>query len=88
MSSRLTITYVPVSALKPNPKNPRKHNNRQIRLLAKSIRAVGFNVPILVDQENHVIAGHGRLLAARLLGMQEVPTMRLTTSHKRRRARS
>ena len=77
MSSRLTITYVPVSALKPNPKNPRKHNNRQIRLLAKSIRAVGFNVPILVDQENHVIAGHGRLLAARLLGMQEVPTIRL-----------
>ena len=77
MSSRLTITYLPVSALKPNPKNPRKHNDRQIRLLAKSIQAVGFNVPILVDQDGNVIAGHGRLLAAHQLGMYEVPTIRL-----------
>ena len=77
MSSRLTITYLPVSALKPNPKNPRKHNDRQIRLLAKSIRAVGFNVPILVDRDGNVIAGHGRIIAACLLGMQEVPTIQL-----------
>ncbi len=77
MSSELTITYLPVLALKPNPKNPRKHNDRQIRLLAKSIRAVGFNVPILVDQAGNVIAGHGRILAALLLGMHEVPTIRL-----------
>ena len=77
MSTKLTVTYLAVSSLKPNPKNPRKHNARQIRLLAKSIRAVGFNVPVLVDQDHNVIAGHGRILAARLLGMQEVPTIRL-----------
>jgi DNA modification methylase len=77
MPTKLTVNYLPVSALKPNPKNPRKHNDRQIRLLAKSIQAVGFNVPVLVDQDGNVIAGHGRILAARLLGMQEVPTIRL-----------
>jgi hypothetical protein len=77
MTTNLTIKYLPISVLKPNPKNPRKHNDRQIRQLAKSIRAVGFNVPILVDQDDKVIAGHGRILAAGLLGMQEVPTIRL-----------
>lgn len=77
MSTNLTISYLPVSFLKPNPKNPRKHSDRQIRLLAKSITAVGFLVPILVDQDNNVITGHCRILAARLLGMQEVPTIRL-----------
>ena len=77
MSNNLTINYLPVSFLKPNPHNPRKHNDRQIRLLAKSIRSLGFNVPVLIDQDSNVIAGHCRLLAARLLGMQEVPTIRL-----------
>ena len=77
MPTKLTVNYLPVSFLKPNPQNPRKHNDRQIRLLAKSIKAVGFNVPILVDRDQNVIAGHGRILAARLLGIEEVPTIRL-----------
>lgn len=77
MPTKLIVNYLPVSFLKPNPQNPRKHNDRQIRLLAKSIKAVGFNVPILVDRDQNVIAGHGRILAARLLGIEEVPTIRL-----------
>ena len=60
MFTNLTITYVPVSFLKPNSQNPRKHNDRQIRLLAKSITAVGFNVPILVDRDGNVISSRRR----------------------------
>ncbi|MGO9144728.1 MAG: site-specific DNA-methyltransferase [Desulfomonilia bacterium] len=77
MSTKLTIACLPISALKLNPKNPRKHTNRQIRQLAQSIQALGFNVPILLDRDNNVIAGHGRILAASQLGMREVPTIRL-----------
>jgi len=77
MSNNLTINYLPVSFLKPNPQNPRKHSDRQIKLLAKSIKSFGFITPALVDKDNNVIAGHGRTLAARLLGMREVPTIRL-----------
>ena len=77
MSTNLTVAYLPISALTSNPQNPRRHNNRQIHMLAQSIQAVGFNVPILVDQDRIVIAGHARLLAAHQLGMQEVPTIRI-----------
>ena len=77
MSTKLTIHYLPISSLKPDPKNPRKHSDRQVRLLAKSIKVVGFNVPVLVDANLNIIAGHGRILAAQLLGLQEVPTIAL-----------
>ena len=76
-TNNLAVNYLPVSSLKPNHNNPRKHSDRQIRLLAKSIRSLNFNVPVLIDKDNIVIAGHARLLAAHLLGMQEVPTIRL-----------
>jgi len=74
---RLSITYLPISALKPDPKNPRQHNDRQIRLLAKSMETMGFNVPILVDADLNIIAGHGRLLACHKLKWKEAPTIRL-----------
>ena len=74
---RISITYRHINELTPNPKNPRKHNDRQIRLLSNSIKAVGFNVPVLVDANLNIIAGHGRILAARMLGLQEVPTIAL-----------
>ena len=76
-TNNLTVNYLPVSFLKANPHNPRKHSDRQIRLLAKSIRSLGFNVPVLVDKDNNVVAGHGRIEAAKVLGMQEVPIIRL-----------
>jgi len=69
----LTITYQPVNRLKPDPANPRRHSRTQIRQIAKSIEAFGFNVPVLVDAELNVIAGYGRIPAASALGMTQLP---------------
>jgi hypothetical protein len=72
---QLEIVYQRVEALKPDSANPRIHSKKQIRQIANSIEAFGFNVPILIDRAGQVIAGHGRLLACRELGWQEVPTL-------------
>jgi DNA modification methylase len=72
---RLEIIFRPLSELKPDPANPRRHSKKQIRQIAKSISVFGFNVPVLVDAEGNVIAGHGRLLACDELGIDEVPTV-------------
>ena len=71
----LKIVYRRIEELKPDPANPRLHGKKQIRQIADSIRTFGFNVSILIDRYNTVIAGHGRLLAARELGITEVPTL-------------
>jgi 16S rRNA G966 N2-methylase RsmD len=68
---------MPPDALGPDPRNPRKHSKKQIRQIADSIAAFGFVVPALVDRELRVIAGHGRVLAAETLGLDEVPVVRL-----------
>jgi hypothetical protein len=75
--AKLRIVYRQVETLKLDPGNPRVHSKKQIRQIANSIRVFGFNVPILIDRHNNVIAGHGRLLACRELGIAEVPTLRL-----------
>ena len=72
---RISVTYRPIEELKPDPTNPRRHSKRQVRQIADSIRAFGLNVPILIDRDNNVIAGHGRLLACGELGITEVPTL-------------
>ena len=83
----LSIAYAPLDQLKPDPKNARQHSAKHIRQIADSIEAFGFNVPILVDADLNVIAGHGRLLACRRLGWTEVPTIRLEhLSETQRRA--
>ena len=74
---RLEVINRPIDDLLLDPKNPRQHSRRQVRQIARSISAFGFNVPILVDANLRVIAGHGRLLAGRELGLREVPTIRL-----------
>lgn len=71
------IALLPVGRLVPDPKNARQHPLKHIKQLAKSIEAFGFNVPILIDAQQQVIAGHGRLLAAQHLGWTEVPTITL-----------
>jgi DNA modification methylase len=71
----LEITYRLVDGLKPDPANPRRHSKKQVRQIANSIQTFGFNVPVLIDRDNNVIAGHGRLLACRELGWTEVPTL-------------
>ena len=71
----LKVVVRSLSHLKPNPRNARTHSRRQIRQIADSIAAFGFNNPVLVDGDDVVIAGHGRVEAAKLLGMTEVPTV-------------
>ncbi len=73
----LSIQYQSLKDLKPDPKNPRAHSEKQVRQIARSIEAFGFNVPVLVDANLRVIAGHGRVQACQVLGLQEVPTITL-----------
>ena len=74
---RLAITNEPIEHLKLDANNPRLHSRTQIKQIARSIESFGYNVPVLVDAELNVVAGHGRLLACRHLGWSEVPTIRL-----------
>jgi DNA modification methylase len=76
--SRLTVTYRPVGDLIPDPRNARTHPKRQIDQIRASIEAFGFTNPILADPEGHIIAGHGRLHAARGMGLAEVPVINLS----------
>ena len=73
----LAVVQRPLSALTPDPRNARRHSPDQIKALARSIEAVGFNVPVLVDRDLKVLAGHCRLLAAKELGLSEIPTISL-----------
>ena len=75
VSLSLKIVYCRIDALKPDPANPRRHTRKQVRQIAESIKAFGFNVPILIDRDGNIIAGHGRWLACRELGITEVPTL-------------
>ena len=74
---KLAVTYRPIGDLIPYAKNARTHDDAHVAQIAASIRAFGWTNPILVDGENGVIAGHGRLLAARKLGMATVPVIEL-----------
>jgi hypothetical protein len=74
----LKVVVRSLSQLNPNPRNARTHSRRQIRQIADSIAAFGFNSPILVDENAVIIAGHGRVEAAKLLGMTGVPTVCLS----------
>jgi DNA modification methylase len=72
-----TVLMLAIDAIFPDPTNPRAHSKRQIAQIARSIETFGFNVPVLIDRNQQVIAGHGRLEACRLLGWTEVPTIQL-----------
>jgi DNA modification methylase len=74
---RIGVVYRPIGELKLEPRNPRAHSTRQIRQIARSIETFSFCVPVLVDATLKVVAGHGRVAAARVLGLNEVPTIRL-----------
>jgi len=73
----LKIVLRPIESLVPFSRNPRTHSNEQIAQIAASIKEFGFTNPILLDGENGLIAGHGRLAAARLLGLKTVPCIEL-----------
>jgi DNA modification methylase len=72
------IEMVPVNCLTPYANNARTHTNKQIRQIAKSIERFGFTNPVLIDDGGEIIAGHGRVAAAKLLGLAAVPTLRLS----------
>jgi hypothetical protein len=75
--SRLLIEHRRVESLIPYARNARTHSEAQVALIAGSIREFGFTNPVLVDGENGIIAGHGRVLAARTLGLAQVPVIEL-----------
>ena len=66
---------VKIADLKPYPKNARTHSPKQIRQIAKSIKEFGFTNPVLIDKDNCILAGHGRVEAAKLAGLTEVPAV-------------
>ena len=73
MANELKIEYLPVGSLKPYEKNAKKHPAEQIQLIANSIKEFGFQQPIVIDSDNVIIIGHGRLQAAKKLKIKEVP---------------
>jgi DNA modification methylase len=82
-----TVEWIAVDALKPNARNARTHSKKQIRQIANSIATFGFLVPILVNEDRVVIAGHGRYAAAKLLGLKQVPAIEVRDlSEAKRRA--
>ena len=72
-----TVEMLGLDALIPYANNTRTHSEEQVAQVAASIREFGFTNPVLVDADNGIIAGHGRVLAARKLGLAEVPCIRL-----------
>ena len=83
-AERATVVYRLISELRPDPRNPRAHRPSQIRQIARSIEEFGFNVPVLVDANLKVIAGHGRLLACKNSAGPGCPQFGWITSAMRR----
>src|SRR5258705_13477308 len=73
----LKIAHKKPGKLKPRARNPRTHTKKQIQQIAASIREFGFISPVLIDGTDGIIAGHGRVEAAKLIGMNDVPTVRV-----------
>ena len=71
------IEFVHVDTLRPNPRNAHTHSKKQTHQIADSIVACGFATPVLIDENSMLLAGHGRLEAAKLLGLERIPAIRL-----------
>ena len=83
----LKIEYLPVGKLLRYAKNSRTHSDEQVEQLVNSIREFGFTNPVLIDEKNELIAGHGRLAAAEILEMDKVPAIRFSNlSEKQKKA--
>lgn len=86
-ASRFAVEHRPPGALRPYARNARRHSKRQVRQIAESIKRFGFTNPVLISDEDEIIAGHGRVEAAKLLGLETVPTLKLShLSEAERRA--
>jgi DNA modification methylase len=72
------IGHLPIAELKPNPRNARRHSQKQLSQIAASIREFGFNSLVVVDEDGVILVGHGRCQAARIAGLEAVPVLRLS----------
>lgn len=72
----LRLELIHPDEARPHPDNPRKHPRKQVKQIAKSIETFGFRFPVLIDGQSRLIAGHGRIEGAKLLGLTEVPAVR------------
>jgi DNA modification methylase len=77
IAKTLSVVYMSIDTLAVYSENARTHSPHQVRQIAASIKAFGFTNPVLIDRKNTIIAGHGRVAAAKLLGLDPVPTIRL-----------
>jgi ParB-like chromosome segregation protein Spo0J len=75
--SDFKIEYLPIAELKPNPRNARRHSQKQLNQIAASIREFGFNSLVVIDEEGVILVGHGRVEGARMAGLQTVPVLRV-----------
>ena len=73
----MRVEQVKIMDLKPYKNNARTHSPKQVEEIARSIKVFGFTNPVLVDQDNMIIAGHGRVMGAKELGMEEIPVIRI-----------
>lgn len=71
----LNIVYKQIKELKPYKKNAKKHSKEQVEQIANSIKEFGFTQPVIIDKHNSVVAGHGRILGAKKVGLKQVPTV-------------
>src|SRR5712691_2675761 len=74
----MTVEPMALARLRPYPRNARTHSKKQVRRIADSIRKFGFTNPVLIGDDGEIIAGHGRVEAAKLLGIESVPAVRLS----------
>ena len=77
-ASDLQIAYLPPERLRHSPNNARTHSKKQLKQIAQSIERFGFVNPVLISDDFEIIAGHGRVEAAKILGLRQVPTVRLS----------
>jgi len=73
----LNIVYKNIKELKPYKKNAKKHSKEQVEQIANSIKEFGFTQPVIIDKNNCVVAGHGRILGAKKAELKQVPTVTL-----------
>lgn len=71
----MNVIYKNIKELKPYKKNAKKHDKKQVEQIANSIKEFGFTQPVIIDKNNCVVAGHGRILGAKKAGLKEVPTV-------------
>ncbi|MBN2675618.1 MAG: ParB N-terminal domain-containing protein, partial [Alphaproteobacteria bacterium] len=76
--TELKVEEIAIGKISPYAKNAKNHPEKQVQQIASSIKQYGFNNPILIDENNEVIAGHGRLVAAKVIGLDTVPAIRLS----------